>query len=75
MDPLAEGRYESSKQIAGWKIVNMGTREKSITTTTLDADYRYTVTVEGNWNQGVEQVTVSAPVKGTGKITDEFQPY
>ena len=73
MDPLDEGNnYESSKQLAGWKIVNMGTREKAIATTTLEADYRYTVTVEGNWNQGVSYVTVSAPEKGTGKITAEF---
>ena len=73
MDPLDEGNnYESSKQLAGWKIVNMGTREKAIATTTLEADYRYTVTVEGNWNQGVSYVTVSDPVQGTGTITDEF---
>ena len=47
MDEVSGGKYESSKQLSGWKIVNMGTREKPITTTTLEADYRYTVTVGG----------------------------
>ncbi|MDR2499489.1 MAG: hypothetical protein LBD37_00230 [Treponema sp.] len=73
MDSLSEGRYESSKQLSGWKIVNLGTREKAIAAATpLDADYRYTVTVDGDWNDGVDHVTVSTPVKGNGKITDEF---
>jgi hypothetical protein len=72
MDSLDGGKYESSKQLSGWKIVNLGTREKAIATTTLDADYRYTVTVGGNWNDGVDHVTVSNPEKGSGKITDEF---
>ena len=72
MDPLGNSNYGSSKALAGWKIVQMGVREKPITTTTLEADYRYTVTVEGNWNMGVGQVTVSAPVRGSNKITAEF---
>jgi hypothetical protein len=71
MAPLAEGKYESSKQLSGWKIVNMGTLEKPIEATTLDADYRYTVTVGGTWSP-ISNLTVSAPVKGTAKFTDEF---
>jgi hypothetical protein len=71
MDPLGEGKYEESKQLSGWRIVNMGTRSLDITSTLLAADYRYTVTVDGNWNESTQ--TISEPVQGSGKITAEFE--
>jgi hypothetical protein len=71
MDGAGGGRYESSKGFSGWKIVQLGNREKELSETTLDADYRYTLTVTGNWDLGVEGVTFSDYVKGTQKITDE----
>jgi hypothetical protein len=36
------------------------------------ADYRYTVTVTGDWNGNLDQVTVSAPVKGDQVVTTDF---
>ncbi|GAB6392850.1 MAG: hypothetical protein MdMp014T_2223 [Treponematales bacterium] len=69
------GNYAASDSFSGWKIVNMGVREKEIPAITTDggsiaADYRYTVTVTGNWNQSTQ--AISGLVKGTQKITTEF---
>jgi hypothetical protein len=72
MDGDNQSGYESSKNISGWKVVNMGTREKPIPEASLDADYRYTVEVTGDWSLGVSGVTVSAPVKGDNKVTVGF---
>jgi hypothetical protein len=73
MDSLSDGKYEESKTLSGWKIVNLGTREKSIPTTTLLSDYRYTVIVEGNWGDGAAGITLTGPTQGSGKITAEFE--
>jgi hypothetical protein len=72
MEGDANSGYEDSKSITGWKIVNMGVREVAIPVTSLDADYRYTVEVSGNWSQGVSAVTVGTPEKGANKVTTEF---
>jgi hypothetical protein len=72
MDGSAESGYETSKSISGWRIVNLGTRTKDIPTTSLDADYRYTVEVSGDWSLGEDNVTVEAPQKGANKVTTEF---
>ncbi|MDR0494714.1 MAG: hypothetical protein LBG95_03700 [Treponema sp.] len=72
MDGDANSGYEASKNISGWKIMNMGVREVPIPTASLDADYRYTVEVLGDWSQGVSDVTVRTPEKGAIKVTVEF---
>jgi hypothetical protein len=64
MDGTPSGGFGTSKSIAGWKIVNMGVREKPIPgNSPLEADYRYYVEVEGDWSPGVSGVTVSEPEK------------
>jgi hypothetical protein len=72
MDGDESTGYEASKSIAGWKIKNMGVREVDIPVASLEADYRYTVEVSGDWSLGVGNITVSLPVKGTNKVTTEF---
>jgi hypothetical protein len=72
MDGNSTSGYESSKSISGWKIVNMGVREVPIPNASLDADYRYTVEVSGDWSQGVTAITVETPEKGANKVTMEF---
>jgi hypothetical protein len=64
------GNYDASTGFEGWKVKFLGTMELDIPTGTLDADYRYTVTVSGNWNQNTQ--AISGLVKGTQKITTEF---
>jgi hypothetical protein len=64
MDGSASSGYGTSKSIAGWKIVYLGTLEKPIPTASLEADHRYYVEVTGDWFHGVESVTVSTPEKG-----------
>jgi hypothetical protein len=68
MDDNGNNSYEPSKTISGWKIVNQGVREKEIPLTVLLSDYRYTVEVSGNWNQGNQ--AVAAPVKGSAPVTE-----
>jgi hypothetical protein len=70
MDDLGQGEYEESKELSGWRVVQIGTRNLDIETTTLSADYRYTVTVEGDWNASTQKI--SAPVPGSKKITADF---
>ncbi|MDR1100408.1 MAG: hypothetical protein LBL28_08015 [Treponema sp.] len=68
----AEGTgYASSTIFGGWKVVNMGVRELPIEAIdVMEADYRYTITVTGNW--GDSSRAVSSPVKSAGKIISEF---
>jgi hypothetical protein len=74
MDGSAETTYETSKSISGWKIVQMW-REKPIQADSpLEADYRYTVEVSGDWSLGEDHVTVSAPKKGENKFTNDIGP-
>jgi hypothetical protein len=63
-----DNTYEPTYNLAGWKIVNQGVREVPIPQTVLDADYRYTVVVTGNWNQSTQ--AVAEPEKGSAKITN-----
>jgi hypothetical protein len=53
-------------------IVNMGVRKVPIPNALLDADYRYTVEVSGDWSQDVTAITVGTPQKGANKVTIEF---
>jgi hypothetical protein len=68
----AEGTgYASSARFGGWRVVNMGVRELEIgAIEAMEADYRYTITVTGNW--GNSSQAVSVPVKSEGKIIGEF---
>jgi hypothetical protein len=71
MDGDASSGYGTSKSISGWRIVNMGSRSIDIPEASLEADYRYTVKVSGDWSLGVSGATVSAPEKGD-KVTVSF---
>jgi hypothetical protein len=69
--PAESSGYASSTRFGGWKVVNMGVRELEIAAIEeMEADYRYTITVSGNW--GNSSQAVSSPVKSAGKIISEF---
>ena len=69
MGALGGGQFESSTEFSGWKVVYPGGLEKALSNATLEADYRYTVTIGGSWDNNT--ATVSDYVKGSGKITAE----
>jgi hypothetical protein len=69
--PTEGAGYASSTRLGGWKVVNMGVRELPIEEIDpMEADYRYTITVSGNW--GNSSQAISSPVKSARKIINEF---
>ena len=69
MGALGQGQFEDSTEFSGWKVMYSGGLERDLSSTTLEADYRYTVTIGGSWDNNT--ATVSDYVKGSGKITAE----
>lgn len=68
--PGENGNYETSTSFSGWQISFMGWGILDIPALeSMEADYRYTVTVTGDFNQSTEQI--STLVKGGKKITAE----